>query len=346
MFIGTYIGFFANTQLFRFIEPGKSYLLSITLLYLFSFLFFLKGSTVYSIFCMGLLIGLIYGAYWACRHSLVMRFTLQKERGFFSSIDMAINLISSVILPFIYGFWIDGAINYFHLDSVKGYLSVYLLILPFAALLFLYSLRGNFNKKEPVRLKQPQPSRSWKIYRTTLLLSGIPTFSTFFFTPLLVLKYLGEEFELGLYQSIFAVATAVLLIHLASKKPDDKQLINLFLKAVIPPFIISVIFYFYPNGFTSVMFLLSLAFLNKIYWNCSNVLGYSIASKISDDEGSRLMCLLDREMYLSYGRFLGFIIICCFLNNSVFGMMMLITVLQLLSALIFHYFKDQILEDA
>lgn len=304
IYTGLMIGFFANRTLLRWFSARKLYQASCILQGLFPLaLVLLAPTAAVRIVELGLCFGFAAGLYFANRNFFTSLITQGKHRFAFLSLDQVSGAVSSIISPFLIGWYLTYAQDAQHFSTVVAYTHVVVIGLAFLAV----SAGLVFVPKSEVQLSTKgifvrNASRRWNAVRAMDLVNGLAHGAMTTIPFLATLLMITSDVSIGKLQSVAAIVSALSLYLLGkyrSKVPHG-GLLGIW---VVGSFIAGgLIAYGFSAGYVIAAALI-LGGMGPFYRAPTAHLMYEAVDRESAAE--RASHLLDREIFLDVGRVLA-----------------------------------------
>lgn len=305
-FITLPLAFYLNGLLLR----------KISIKYLFSFglvaqglvassLFFMNTVTPLTTLVFGLLMGIPMGLYWSNRNFITLFATDDKDRNYFTGVEMSLWTSSDLIMPALVGIIISLSFSYFGLTVEQVYPA--LGVVATAVLLVAGWIMSTADVRNPLvkKIGMVKSSHRWLEVRLSEFLLGMKSGVTFFLSTLIVFSFLGGEGTLGTLQSAGAFIGAASIYFLGRKAHAQHRMIMLSL-VVLSYVVVSFVFTLLFSPLGALIYLITVEVLWKLQWLFYNptVLGV-IDQESGGDLSKNYSHVTDRELFLNLGRLSG-----------------------------------------
>lgn len=182
---------------------------------------------------LGILFGIGNGFYWSNRNYLSQNATEDTNRNYFFSIAGMLMVLAGILVPALSGLLVVN-INQILQSSNAGYIVL-------MAIGLVFSIVGAafiWDNKFPIAPKDrkifiPRLDRRWNIVRVFTYFSNFHHGLSFYLGTILVLTLIGNEDELGLIESLAALASAVFVYITGRLIPAHKRNLMLLLGVVL-----------------------------------------------------------------------------------------------------------------
>ena len=311
VYIAIFLGFYLNTYLIRFISVRKifipaSVLQSASLVILFLF----KTLSLWSIFGVGLVVGLSSGLYWGNRNFIYPTLTEDRERDYISGINTLVGNLSGVVLPLIAGWLIVWARIQPNLDATYAYIA----IMSFGVVvLFIGTIFLNMIKEFPaptITFRLPKKvSDNWKLFRIFVLASTMQMAVGATVMEVITLSFIGDEGVLGVVKSALAILVGV-VIYVIGRKMRPKDRFKLLVFSTLPLLITASLLMIQFSQLTLMLYIVAMIFSGNIFW----FVYIPLMSKSTEMQGEGLMednyaYILDHEFFIDLGRIISMLFI-------------------------------------
>lgn len=254
----------------------------------------------------GLLFGIGHGLYWANRNLLTLQETESKTRNYFIGINYACDFITSILVPFITGWFIAlGAQMHLivHKTSYGISMMVAFILLFLSGLLLL---RQKYDKERITNVHLVNPTLRWWKVRLLMVGIGMAESASIFLPTVLVLIHLGNEGILGSLNAVVSILSAAAM-YLFGRLAHVHHRKSLFLFSIIMGIAGSLILTLYQTNIGVVLYICINSFAVMAMW----LAGEPMMLDIVDEERIRgstekYAFVFDRELFLNIGRILIF----------------------------------------
>jgi len=322
-FVGLPIGFIINGFLLKKISNKTAFQLGLILQAVFPFiLIVLKDRAFQFLVPLGLINGLNEAFYWANMNLLIYDLTFDKIRGYFSGLDITLSSIFWIIAPPLAGFVIESlGQNRLHLSIRHSYYLSFLIagfIFMVAAVvankIIFQKVRPDFSLKN---ISLTNKSKKWASVRLLNVASGFYWGIFAFSFGLLAFKFFGKELEVGWFNGLMGVISA-LAGYLAGRYAAPERRLSATILGVIVFFLGSIFFgiNFSIFGFYTYAILVTIG--DTFLWMVHLPIEMKEMDRGYLPEAQRYLYWVDVEIFLNLGRILGIIIFICLTNFFTF----------------------------
>lgn len=307
---GILLGFIINRKLLKYFSLVKLYAVFLAVRGLpFIMLFYLSPLTREILILLGLLSGVTGGIYWGSRILLAYELTRPEERSYFTSLEIATQLVLSVLVPLSIGWFLDTQGTTSSVDN--RYLYQYVGLFGGACLLLgsIGAVSIHATIVLPEQHDAAEASSSIKKLYVVYFLSFLFQSSLLVYPPLLILEYLGQEFQLGSIQSIASLFTALSVYFYGSRGSSAWKIPKLALGVVAVllgvialgtlPTYVGIALYVILSGLGAAFMN---AVVNPLYFDC-------IAQQVTLP-GQSYRYIINREAMMNCGRAIMLVATC------------------------------------
>ena len=277
--IGLPCAFYLNGQLLRKYKPGQLYFFGNLLQgSIVALLIFFSAHSFRTITFFGLLFGLGAGFFWANRNLLTLRVTRRDNRIYFAGLESLSGTLLSIIVPILVGAFIIVGSN-LHIYSIQGGYEL-LSLISLGVLFFVgFLLKDITITIAPIsRVILKKRSSLWNMFRYLTFIYGILS-GIGFLTPIIILKFIGNEGKLGVVQSFAAIISTIIIYSIAKKASQKHRIIIL---------IVGVLLNFIGALFFGILYSIVGTFLLVTFFALANPFEWVAYSTLSND-------VIDRE---------------------------------------------------
>ena len=252
----------------------------------------------------GLLQGAIAGIYWSTRLMLAIELTNAKNRDVFFALESASVVAMSVIVPLTLGalieyqFFVPGLFT--RNTSFGVLLALVVALLSIGAKVIL---KNNFTVPIPTTLRlTSENSPKWRAARALLFSKGIIDGYIAILPITLTLTYIGNEFALGLVQSICGLLCTVLVYALGSLIGTRVKRITVTKLAATVVTLAGVPLAIDASALSVALFIAGSSIAMSLFWNTTTPPVLSAIEACRTSEGETFAYTVDRELWLNFGR--------------------------------------------
>lgn len=302
--------FYINGILLKYIKINKLYILGSCSIALSSLLviFFTKLDPIYY-FLYGFVYGIGNGFYWANRNYITLKGTESGNRNYFIGITFSLDIITSVAVPFLIGWFLISGQS-LGITSIES--TYKLMVLISAVLLFFSGLtvyKGTYENPEFKNIMVKKTNGSWNGVRVLTLSMGITEGLAYYIPTILILSSIGHEGILGSIDSLLAVI-GIVFTYLYGRKAKAKDRLRIFIFSILLSMVSAIILFINPGKIGIILYLI-LGYISGTYiWLSSDPM---IMDKIDEIKNkfkiSEYSLIFDREVFLNSGRGLGILIV-------------------------------------
>lgn len=305
-FISLPITFLLNGFLLRFISIGVLYAIgNITLGLGVMTVILLAKLGFYYYFIYGFIIGIGYGFYWSNRNYLTLKETQSANRNYFMGITSTLDTITSIIVPFVVGWFI-------YYGSILGF-ETYVISAVFAFLFLIVAgllvFRGNYETPQISSVVMMGISKRWKDVRILMASIGVIDGLAAFLVSMLILENLGHEGTLGTVDSVVSIILGVLFYYFGRKAEVHHQR-SIYLSSVFVG-VVGTVFLLLrgTDVFSVTVFTVFYYFAIAFMWLSAEPMIMDIMDReIGDNDQNRYAHVFDRELFLNIGRWVSILL--------------------------------------
>ncbi len=264
---------------------------------------------------LGYLFGIATGFYWAGNNTLTFLSTKEKNRDTFYALNASIGSFISVLTPLVSMLVFSQFLLHTQSEYTRYFLLFSVAILIFSFGLY-YSLKLPSTHVPKIRARDtinPLKDRMWQIVSLSLFFEGFKGGSAGFIASILTFQVLTTEFDMGLYNSIFALLSAAVAYKMAGRLNKKNRMKFGFVGATL--FLFSNIFFIGMFSSTGILISSAIAlFANPLF---SVGLASSFFRAIDHNPNHKeeyYKYITFRELILTVGRFCGASFFLLFLN--------------------------------
>lgn len=304
-YIGLPIAFYLNGLLLKKYKPNHLYFFGNILQgTIISLLIFFSASSFVAIMLFGFMFGIGAGFFWANRNLLTLRITESDNRIYFAGLESLSGTLLSIIVPILIGGFIVLG-SFLHLYSIhQGYaiLSVISLGVLIFVGAFLRDMKLSIAPITNIFLLKTSPL--WTMFRSLTFTYGFLS-GVGFLTPIIILKFIGNEDKLGTVQSFAAIVSTV-IVYAVAKKASQKHRMMILVSGVLLNFVGSLIFGILYSAIGTLILVTFFALASPFDW-----VAYSSLSNDTIDREEKIHTqhhfsyVFDQELVLNIGRIVG-----------------------------------------
>ncbi len=291
--------FFINGVLLRNVRIATLYIVGLVFSALIPFLMiFFSIFTRSDLFIFGLLAGIGSGFYYANRNFLSLHTTQSHSRDYFSSLTLSLLTLNGIIVPFIVGWLIVFSHGF-------GYQLVVIMLIGF------FIISGLCIKDVPTQFPHlhacalSNPSSEWVKMRFITMLNGLQSSFNMFFPTVLILYLLGNEGILGTISSLASLLSA-LVVYSIGKKMLAHHRILLLSAGILFLIMGSIFFAFIYSSLGVVIYVTFFSVSSLCIWTSYSPIAMDcIDRNHGNDLNRRYSFIVDQELFLNIGRFIG-----------------------------------------
>ena len=288
----------------------------------------------------GLIWGLTIGLYWSNRNILTQQSTNDSNRNYFAGLETSLQIIISLIVPILIGYFIELTNKYGIISYEQSYKLLIGIALFGAIIGALFIVKSNFTDYTPRKIWLRSVSTRWNKLRFVSFLMGITSGISTVFPSYLVLTMIGKEGSLGFMDSISALFGAVFIYFIGKKITAEKRHMIFYLSLFIEMAGMFV-FYFFWGNIGAAIYVLFTKIRASVSWIGINSLIMKFVDKESHSE-DKYAYVFDREIFLNIGRLLSLIIFIPMLNTPLItGLTPFILLLTLLMLVFIEHFVNK-----
>jgi YQGE family putative transporter len=265
-------------------------------------LFFIPSIQEWMLLALGCLQGIPMALYWANRNFITLNVTHDQERNYFSALEMSIDTVIGIALPFVIGWFLVAGEKFGGYTTQQAYqflVTVATLLLLVAGILFRRA-----DVKQPVigRLRIKKVSRQWWYSRGAEVCQGSFDRMSAMLPSIVVITFIGTEGALGTVQSFLSIISMVVIYILARKSQPHHRILILLVGATIVC-AASLIFAASFSYWSAVLFLIGFSSSAHFIWTALNPTQLkSIEDQEDRDPANHYAYVIDRELFLNIGR--------------------------------------------
>ncbi|MBU2543338.1 MFS transporter [Patescibacteria group bacterium] len=304
VYIAILLGFYLNTYLIKLINIRHIFIPSSVLQSgSLMILFFFKDLSLWSIFGVGLIVGLFCGLYWSNRNFIYPTLTKDNERDYISGIHTLVGNLSSVILPLAAGWLIVWARTQPYLNATYAYMAImgFGVLMLFIGTIYLKSIK-DFPTPQISALRPRKVSLDWKLFRTFVVASTAQMAVGATVMEIMTLLFLGDEGVLGTIKSILAIVVGA-VIYVIGRKMLPRDRFRLLLISTLPLLIAALLLLIQFSQLTLMLYLVAMILSGNIFWFVYIPI-FSKATEMQD--GGKIennyVYVLDHEFFINLGR--------------------------------------------
>jgi len=314
-FLGLPITFFINGLLLKKFYVGFLYAAgSFTLGLSVALVILLTRAGVVNFLIFGFIFGVGYGFYWANRNYLTLTETKSKNRNYFTGINLALETVTSVLVPLCIGWFIYFG-KILGIDTYVVNSAVSLMFLLWAGLLVA---KNNYPSPMIRKILAFRVSTKWNWVRVYTFGIGITDGAANFLVSLLILSNSWHEGILGTVDSFSAIILGVLFYFYGRKAKVHHQKTT-YLFSLIVGILASIFLLIFPTTIFGVTMFASLYYFSIAFiWLTTDPMIMDFNDgEIKKNHIERYSLVFDREVFLNMGRIvpaIAFILIVNFVN--------------------------------
>lgn len=271
-------------------------------------LFFVSQIGSFEVLSLGFITGLAGGFYWANRNILVLDVTKSTGRDFFCGLEGAQSTLLSVVSPVLFGWFLELGAESGHLGVIGRYQLLAVVTVTIQVIGAWYILRARFSDYFPNRIIIKRSSALWTRARVFTAVKGVAEGSAVFIPTLIALRLIGQEGALGLTQSIATIFASIFIYLIAARMRDAsrQKVLDLGVYLMVLGGV-AISYEFSSIGALIYIALQTLAV--QLLWLSANPIIFDAIDRDHKEEAMRYSYIVDRELFLNFGRFIGVVVI-------------------------------------
>ncbi len=296
---GYFLGKYKVAQMYGFGLCGRSLVIALVV--------FGSELTNTNLFLFGLIYGAFNGFFWANRNYLSMKVTNNHNRIYYSAVENIVATFVNVVIPLVIG-WFIVFMDKAGTSIALAYEIIMGVGLVTALLGGIVIFPIEVEKPVFVRNLRFKKSRTWVDFRIATMLEGLMGGVMLFLPTLIILNVVGEEGVLGTITAFSSVLTAI-VIYFIGKRAKPRHRKNLVFMSLLLIIIVSAFFGIFYDKTFAVLFRLVSALAVSLYWVIWNPVYYELIERQDEKDSSRnYLYVIDTELFLNIGRFLGMLV--------------------------------------
>jgi MFS transporter, YQGE family, putative transporter len=331
------VGFYLNAFLVKFVDVRRIFIPSLVMQSSsLAILFLFNTLSLWSIFVVGLIVGLFSGLYWSNRNFIYPTLTQDRERDYISGITTLVGNLSGVILPLLAGWLIVWARAHpsFGVDraymTIMGFGVVVLLI----GTVFLNMIK-EFPALKVTHFKPKNISPDWRLFRIFILASTTQMAVSSTVMEVITLSFIGDEGVLGLIKSVLAVVVGV-IIYMVGRKMQPKDRFKLLMLSTLSLLVAVLLLLIGFGQLTLILYIVAMIISGNLFW----FVYVPILAKAVETQDEGLMednyaYVLDHELFINLGRVSSMLLILAAFHylDEKFGLTIVVGIGAILQAL-------------
>jgi MFS transporter, YQGE family, putative transporter len=258
----------------------------------------------------GLIYGLGSGFYWSARNYLTLTERNSESRNYLFSISYSLDTLTSILIPFLTGWFIVLTGKWFGFDFGGSY--GVMIIVAFLLLLGsgLVILKNDFTQTVTTAVFLKKISGRWIKARTLSATLGMIEGITFFIPTLLILTNLGNEGILGSLTSVISILAA-LAIYIYGRNAKVRHQRPALVISILLGIIFSALFALVHNSISIILFLSANGVIVLFEWlTAFPIIANAIDREENDKNNDRFAYVADNELFLNIGRYGSVAVLC------------------------------------
>lgn len=341
MYVGLILTSMVNGALLKYMSVKLLYCLGILIVGISMFgMMILTQLTIIELLIAGIAMGAAAGFFWTNRYLLALNATTDNNRNYFFGLESFFFTVSSIIVPLGIGTLLAGMqgkeVLGWTIDISRAYQIVTVIVVLITILAVSVLMRGTFKVTPPTQLFY---RKFHKLWNSQMLLAGLKGLVQGFLVTapaILVMKFVGEEGELGVIQGVSGVFTAILVYVLGrTTKPKHRNTV----------FAVGLIIFFLGTLSNGILFsavgVITFVLCKVIFQPLHDLAYFPIMMRVIDvvskiEKRNEYVYVLNHEFGLFWGRALGLLLFIGLSHfvSEVFALkyaLIIVAVIQLLS---------------